>query len=104
MGTRFSDYVDEVKNRSSATERAELERFEAHYARAAELLALRAQRGLTQVEVADRAGIDQAEVSRLERGAGNPTEQTLNRMAEALGARWTLVESEPDPLDSLSPA
>jgi transcriptional regulator with XRE-family HTH domain len=53
--------------------------------------ALRRHRGLTQAELADRAGISQAAVSRAERGdASTLTVRTLERIAEALGARTSL--------------
>jgi transcriptional regulator with XRE-family HTH domain len=50
---------------------------------------LRLLRNLGQAEVAARAGIAQAHLSRVERGVGNPTEKTLLAIAHALGA--TLV-------------
>jgi DNA-binding phage protein len=46
----------------------------------------RERQGLTLAEVSSRAGIDQAALSRLERGTnGNPTLDTLFRVASALG-------------------
>ena len=36
-------------------------------------------------------GIQQAEISRIERGVGNPTAATLLRLAEALEQRLALV-------------
>jgi DNA-binding XRE family transcriptional regulator len=47
--------------------------------------------GLTQQELARRAGVPQADISRIERGAGNPTEVTLQRLARALGRQLVLV-------------
>lgn len=53
--------------------------------------ALRRRRGLTQAELADRAGVSQAAVSRAERGeARSQTVRTLERIADALGARTSL--------------
>jgi transcriptional regulator with XRE-family HTH domain len=48
-------------------------------------------RGLTQRELADLSGVRQADISRIERGAGNPTESTLQRLAAALDRRLELV-------------
>jgi len=47
--------------------------------------------GPTQQELAGRAGVPQADSSRIERGAGNPTEATLQRLARALGRQLALV-------------
>lgn len=53
--------------------------------------AVRRRRGWTQAELADRAGVSQAAVSRAERGAARTlTLRTLERIAEALGARASL--------------
>ena len=49
------------------------------------LLAARAAAGLSQEELARRSGISQEAISVLERGGGNPTMRTLERLARALG-------------------
>ncbi len=36
-------------------------------------------------------GIDQAEISRIERGVGNPTEDTLEHLGGALGVKLAFV-------------
>jgi transcriptional regulator with XRE-family HTH domain len=41
--------------------------------------------------VAERAGIDQADTSRIERGSTSPTARTLQRLADALDADVRLV-------------
>jgi transcriptional regulator with XRE-family HTH domain len=53
---------------------------------------LREKHGLTQAELAERGGIDQADISRIERGPTSPTARTLQRIADALGADVRLVE------------
>jgi transcriptional regulator with XRE-family HTH domain len=45
----------------------------------------RRQAGLTQQELAERAGLSQPAIAKLERGATNPTLGTLSRCAEAAG-------------------
>lgn len=71
-----SEFTAEVK------ERAEL---------GAVLATARKARSLTQSALSELTGIQQAEISRIERGAGNPTAATLLRLADALGQKLTLV-------------
>jgi DNA-binding CsgD family transcriptional regulator/DNA-binding XRE family transcriptional regulator len=47
--------------------------------------------GLTQAELAERAGLSQADISRYERGLGNPTRTTIEGIAAVLGAHLELV-------------
>ena len=54
---------------------------------ARQLIALRLERGLSQAELAKRAGTKQASVSRVERGVTTPSLPLLRRLAEALDAR-----------------
>ncbi|MGN6256962.1 MAG: helix-turn-helix domain-containing protein [Solirubrobacterales bacterium] len=55
--------------------------------------ALRADAGLTQKELAARAGIDGTYVSHIERGDRNPTWAALGRLSRGLGVpRWVLVK------------
>lgn len=44
----------------------------------------RCQVGLSQKELAERTGINQADISRIERGLANPSINTLKRIAIAL--------------------
>jgi len=46
--------------------------------------------GLTQTELAERAGVTQSVIARLERGGGNPTFLTLERVLHAAGHRLEL--------------
>jgi predicted transcriptional regulator len=46
--------------------------------------------GLTQVQLAERAGVAQSVIARLERGGGNPTLATLERVLHAAGHRLEL--------------
>jgi len=46
--------------------------------------------GLTQVALAERAGVSQPVIARLERGGGNPTFETLERVLHAAGHRLEL--------------
>ena len=47
----------------------------------------RLKAGLSQAELSLRTGIDQSDISKLERGVGNPSIVTLEKIAAALGTR-----------------
>lgn len=49
--------------------------------------AARAKKGLSQKELSDLTGIDQSDLSKIERGIANPSVNTLNRIAKALDAK-----------------
>lgn len=58
---------------------------------------------LTQKEVECKTGITQSDISKYERGEGNPSLDTLNRIAEALGRKVKidfLVLTEGKPIDA----
>ena len=52
-----------------------------------QLLMARKRANVTQKQLAESTGIYQADISKIERGIGNPSLQTLNRLAEGLGMR-----------------
>ena len=53
----------------------------------AELARARREAGLTQIELAARSGVQQAAISRVERGVGNPTLALVEALASCLGVR-----------------
>ena len=50
----------------------------------------REETGLTQAQLAQATGINQANISRLENGTGNPSLQTLKRLAAGMGMKLKL--------------
>ena len=52
--------------------------------------AARAKAGISQAQLASKSGIDQSDISKLERGIGNPSVSTLNRLAHAMGMELTV--------------
>jgi DNA-binding XRE family transcriptional regulator len=94
MATKFDDYIREVEERAKSGGPEALARwdaFNAHYTMARELRELRRKRHLTQKQLAAASGIDQAEISRIERGQTNPTASTLAALLAPLGARVGIV-------------
>lgn len=73
--------------------RAEAEKLESEYQLARQLIAARLSKKLTQAELAEKVGVKQAYIARLESGAANPTVESLNRVASALGKQLELVAS-----------
>lgn len=52
--------------------------------------AARAKKGLSQKELSELSGIDQSDISKIERGIANPSVNTLNRLAEALDTKLSI--------------
>ena len=48
------------------------------------ILDARIKAGLTQIELSEKSGISQADISRLEKGTRNPSIALLKRLADAL--------------------
>ena len=91
MKRTYEDITQTRRSRLPPEARAQSRVLEQAYDIAAGLIALRLRHGLTQVELADRCGIDQGDLSRIERGATSPTVRTLQRIAEHLDADLQLV-------------
>jgi Predicted transcription factor, homolog of eukaryotic MBF1 len=54
------------------------------------LLSARANAGMSQKELAAATGIDQSDISKIERGIANPSVSTLRRLAAGLGMELTI--------------
>ena len=59
-----------------------------------QLASARAAAHLTQEQLAILSNIGQSEISRIERGLGNPTRDTLIRITTAMGAELTIAPSK----------
>ena len=59
-------------------------------AAAAAVAAARSRSGMSQKQLSAATGIDQADISRIERGLANPAVSTLERIARALGGQLTI--------------
>lgn len=90
--TSYEDVAGPRRAKLSAKGRRQLRQFEQAATLAVQVMELRAKSGLTQGELADRSGVTQADISRIERGSANPTEKTLCKIADALNADLCLVQ------------
>lgn len=91
MARSYRDTTAERGARLAPGAEADRAVFEQAYGIAMQVLELREKHGLTQAQLAELSGIDQGDISRIERGATSPTARTLQRVADALGADVRLV-------------
>lgn len=71
---------------------AELRALDDRFRLASELLGARRDAHLSQKELAIRSGVQQAEISKIERGEVVPTLTTMNKLLHPLGRRLAIVE------------
>jgi len=88
MATKFTDFLSEIEAEAQAKGPdavGELNALRDHFRVGRELAEARIKQELTQKQVASRARIDQADLSKIERGVANPTFDTLSAVALAVG-------------------
>lgn len=88
MATKFSEFmrgVDEEARAEGPEAVAQLEALRDHFRLGRQLAQARLEQKLSQTEVAKRAQVNQADVSKIERGVANPTLVTLSAVACAVG-------------------
>lgn len=88
------DVVARRKAALSPSGRVQVEVFKEAFSVGAQLARRRHELNLTQADLSARSGVQQADVSRIERGVVVPSMSTVQRLADALGARWVLVGAE----------
>ena len=92
MSNSFNDFLKEQMQDEEF--RAEYEALEPEFTIIQAMIDARKSSGLTQKQLAEKTGINQADISKLERGSGNPSLRTLQRLAAGMGMRLKL-EFEP---------
>lgn len=95
MARTYEQATQERRARLGAGTEAQAAVLAQAYDIAMQIVEFRERHGLTQAELAERCGIDQGDISRIERGATNPTARTLQRIAEILHADVRLVARAP---------
>ena len=81
--TNYKDFLNEQLQDPEV--KAEYDALEPEFAIMQALMDARRESGLTQKQLSELTGIAQADISRLERGEGNPSLHTLQRLAKGLG-------------------
>lgn len=88
MGKNFRDTLNEQMQDPEF--RAEWEALEPERQIIRAIIEGREANDLTQKQLSEATGIAQADISRLENGAGNPSIRTLKRLAAGLGMQLKL--------------
>ncbi|MFZ0443590.1 MAG: helix-turn-helix transcriptional regulator [Bacillus sp. (in: firmicutes)] len=80
----WADYKKQI----TALDQTEIEQLEI----VAQLISRRKQLGLTQYELAERSGLKQSAIARLEREGAVPRLDTLKKVSHALGLKIMLID------------
>lgn len=89
MSTNFKDYLNEQLQNPEF--KAEYDALEPEFAIIQAMIDARKASGITQKELAERTGIAQSDISKLENGSGNPSLRTLQRLAAGMGMKLQLA-------------
>jgi DNA-binding XRE family transcriptional regulator len=85
MPSTFDDFAAEAEAQRPPGFGEAVKQAEQEFALSWELRARRLSLGLTQTALAERCGVPQSEISRIESGAANPTLQTVEALCSSLG-------------------
>jgi len=86
--TNFDDFLKEQLKDPEF--RAEYEALEPEFAIVLAISEARRNTGLTQTQLAAKTGINQSDISKIERGEANPSLNTLKRLATGMNMRLKL--------------
>lgn len=82
--SEFDQFMKEVEAASDAAGESEVTAaYGEHFRLARQVIQLRKKAGWTQQQFAKVTGVQQSEISRIERGQGNPTLRTLQALAHS---------------------
>ena len=94
--TNFNDFLNEQMKDPEF--KAEWDALDPEFAVIEAILAARKESGLTQQQLSERTGIAQTDISKLERGNGNPSLRTLQRLPVwGCGSRSNLFRQSKPP-------
>ena len=83
--TKFNDFLKEQLKDPEFQK--EYDALEPEFSVIQALIDARKQTGITQAQLAQRTGINQADISKLENGNANPSIMRLKRLAEGMGMK-----------------
>ena len=85
--SRYDEFYNEMMNPEV---KREFDALEPEFQLIREMIKARREAGLTQKELAERTGLQQSNISRIENGNGNPSLETLNKIAQGLGKKLVI--------------
>lgn len=88
MGKNFRETLNELMENPEF--KKEWDALEPEYQIIKAMLDTRNEKSMTQQQLAERTGIAQADISKLENGNANPSLRTLKRLAEGMGMKLKL--------------
>lgn len=88
MMSEFREYLD--RQLQDPAFKAEYEALEDEFIIIQAIIDARKRSGLTQRQLAEKTGIAQADISKLENGNANPSLRTLRRLAAGMGLKIKL--------------
>ena len=83
MATKFNDFLNEQLQDPEV--KKEYDALAPEFAIIQAMIDARQASGMTQKQLADKTGIAQSDISKLERGNANPSLRTLQRLAAGMG-------------------
>ena len=83
--TKFDDFLAEQLQDEEV--KKEYDALEPEFVVVQEIINARKLKGLTQKELSQKTGIAQSDISKLEKGNGNPSIKTLQRLANAMNKK-----------------
>ncbi len=95
----FNQLIDDIEAEAQAegpAAIAELRSFDTQFRMAAELMEARKGAHMSQKELAARSGVQQAEISKIERGVVVPRMTTMEKLLAPLGRRLAVVTDDHD--------
>ncbi len=81
--TNFKDFLNEQLKDENL--KKEYDALEPEFTIIKAMIDARKDSGMTQKELSEKTGINQADISKLENGTANPSLKTLQRLADGMG-------------------
>lgn len=86
--SKYSDFLTEQLKDPAL--KAEYDALEPEFSVIQAMIDARKAAGLTQKQLADKTGISQSDISKLETGSANPSLRTLQRLAQGMGMKMKI--------------